>query len=427
MQVKAPRGTYDILPEQSIKWQWMEKIIKETAGRFGYQEIRTPIFEHTELFERGVGETSDIVSKEMYTFQDKAKRSITLRPEGTASCTRAFIEHGLYNGLLPVKWYYAGPMFRYDRPQTGRFRQFHQFGVEVFGSDNSLLDAEVIILMMEIFKRLGVPEPELHLNSVGCPVCRPGHRQQLIDFLTPFKEKLCTDCQQRYTTNPLRVLDCKNQACHNIITGHPTIADSLCPACAEHYGQVQAALAANGIAYIHDDNLVRGLDYYTNTAFEVHIPGLGSQSAVGGGGRYNGLVKECGGPHVPGVGFALGLERILLAIDLNKNQTDIPAAIDVFVITMENKFSDLALQLTNKIRRSGVSADMDYNNRSPRAQMKYADKANAKLVIMIGEEEIEKGFYLVRDMHTKEQYQIDNEALIGQIPDILSKNEEEKG
>ena len=234
MQIKAPRGTYDILPEQSIKWQWMEKIIKDTAGQFGYQEIRTPVFEHTELFERGVGETSDIVSKEMYTFQDKAGRSITLRPEATASCVRAFIEHGLYNGLLPVKWYYSGPMFRYDRPQTGRFRQFHQFGVEVFGSDNSLLDAEVIILMMEIFKGLGIKEPELHINSVGCPSCRPGHRQELIDYLTPLKDKLCKDCQQRYMTNPLRVLDCKNQSCHQTITGHPTIADSLCPACTRH-------------------------------------------------------------------------------------------------------------------------------------------------------------------------------------------------
>lgn len=426
MQVKAPRGTYDILPEQSIKWQWMEKIIKNTAGQFGYQEVRTPIFEHTELFERGVGETSDIVSKEMYTFQDKAARSITLRPEGTASLTRAFVEHGLYNGLLPVKWYYTGPMFRYDRPQTGRFRQFHQFGVEVFGSDNPLLDAEVIILMMQIFKRLGVNEPELHVNSVGCAACRPEHRQQLIDFLTPLKEKLCGDCQQRYTANPLRVLDCKNQSCHKAITGHPTISASLCPACAEHYSQVQAALTASGIAYLHDDNLVRGLDYYTNTAFEVHVPGLGAQSAIGGGGRYNGLVKECGGPNVPGIGFALGMERILLAIALNQNQPD-KLGIDVFIIAMENKFSHQALQLTNEIRRSGISADMDYNNRSPRAQMKYADKANARLVIMIGEEEIEKGFYMVRNMQTKEQYQVDREALIAEIPDILSKNEEEKG
>ncbi|NLB51670.1 MAG: histidine--tRNA ligase [Syntrophomonadaceae bacterium] len=427
MQIKAPRGTYDILPEQSIKWQWMEKIIKDTAGQFGYQEIRTPVFEHTELFERGVGETSDIVSKEMYTFQDKAGRSITLRPEATASCVRAFIEHGLYNGLLPVKWYYSGPMFRYDRPQTGRFRQFHQFGVEVFGSDNSLLDAEVIILMMEIFKGLGIKEPELHINSVGCPSCRPGHRQELIDYLTPLKDKLCKDCQQRYMTNPLRVLDCKNQSCHQTITGHPTIADSLCPACTRHYEQVREALSENGVAYIHDNNLVRGLDYYTNTAFEVHIPGLGAQSAIGGGGRYNGLVKECGGPDVPGIGFALGMERILLAMEASGRLIERSAALDVFIITMDDKFSRHALQLTNKIRQSGISADMDYNHRSPRAQMKFADKSNAKVVIMIGEEETEKGFYLVRNMQSREQYQIDQEDFIAKLQTILLKNEEEIG
>ncbi|MDD3894237.1 MAG: histidine--tRNA ligase [Syntrophomonadaceae bacterium] len=427
MQIKAPRGTYDILPEQSLKWQWMEKILKQTAGGFGYQEIRTPIFEHTELFERGVGETSDIVSKEMYTFKDKAERSLTLRPEGTASLTRAFIEHGLYNSLLPVKWYYSGPMFRYDRPQTGRFRQFHQFGVEAFGSDSPYLDAEVIILMMEIFRRLKVKEPELHINSVGCPVCRPEHRRQLIDYLTPRKESLCSDCLQRFVVNPLRVLDCKNPACQAAIKGHPLISDSLCPDCADHYRQVQSALTDGGIHFIHDDNLVRGLDYYTNTAFEVHVPGLGAQSAIGGGGRYNGLVKECGGPDMPGTGFALGMERILLAIDLNQERQDIAKPVSVYVIVMENRFIQQAMQLTNEIRRAGISADMDYNNRSPRAQMKFADKIKAKLVIMIGEEEIEKGYYLVRNMQTSEQYQIKREALTVNLPAILTGNEEDKG
>ena len=425
MQIKAPRGTYDILPEQSAKWQWMEKILKQTAYEFGYREIRTPIFEHTELFERGVGETSDIVSKEMYTFKDKAERSITLRPEGTASCARAFIEHGFYSGLLPVKWYYSGPMFRYDRPQTGRFRQFHQFGVEAFGSDNPFLDAEVIILLMEIVKLLGVKEPELHINSVGCPVCRPMYRQLLIEYLEPIKTALCSDCQLRYAVNPLRVIDCKNHSCQAAIKEHPLLSDSLCPDCTLHYQKVKSALSANGIDFIHDDNLVRGLDYYTNTAFEVHIPGLGAQSAVGGGGRYNGLVKECGGPDVPGVGFALGMERMLLAADLYQDQQEPANPVDVFIITMESRFFDQALQVTTQIRRAGISADMDYNDRSPRAQMKFADKIKARLVIMIGEEEIEKGYYLVRDMQTSNQYQVDRETLTENLPGILLKNEED--
>lgn len=423
MQIKAPRGTYDILPDQAVKWQWMEETLKLTAGDFGYREIRTPVFEHTELFERGVGATSDIVSKEMYTFKDKADRSITLRPEGTASCARAFIEHGFYNGLLPVKWYYSGPMFRYDRPQTGRFRQFHQFGVEAFGSDSPFLDAEVIILMMEIFQRLGLQELQLHTNSVGCPVCRPQYREKLISYLTPIKDELCQDCQQRYLVNPLRVLDCKNRSCQEAIKGYPLLADSLCSDCTGHYQQVRAALAANGIEFIHDDNLVRGLDYYTNTAFEVHVPSLGAQSAIGGGGRYNGLVKVCGGPDVPGTGFALGLERMLLAVE--QQQKTVP--VDVFVIIMENRFMAQALQLTTEIRRAGISADMDYNNRSPRAQMKYADKIKARLVIMIGEEEINQGYYSVRDMRSSEQYQVDRDSLTANLPGILFKKEEEQG
>lgn len=422
MQIKAPRGTYDILPEQSTKWQLMEETLKQTASDFGYREIRTPIFEHTELFERGVGETSDIVSKEMYTFRDKADRSITLRPEGTASCARAFVEHGFYNGLLPVKWYYSGPMFRYDRPQTGRFRQFHQFGVEAFGSDSPFLDAEVIILMMEIFKRLGLRELQLHINSVGCSVCRPQHRKELISFLTPIKAELCQDCQQRYLVNPLRVLDCKNRSCRAAIAGSPHLAASLCPDCTSHYQQVRTALAVNEIEFVQDDNLVRGLDYYTNTAFEVHVPSLGAQSAIGGGGRYNGLVKVCGGPDVPGIGFALGMERILLAADYQQGQMPI----DVFVIVMENRFLVQALQLTTEIRRAGISADMDYNNRSPRAQMKYADKIKARLVIMIGEEEIINGYYSIRDMQNGEQYQVDREFLTANLPGSLFKNEEEQ-
>lgn len=418
MQIKAPRGTYDILPAESGKWQTMERIIRDTAELFGYREIRTPIFEHTELFERGVGETTDIVSKEMYTFTDKGDRSLTLRPEGTASCVRALVEHKLFGGLMPIKWYYTGPMFRYDRPQAGRYRQFHQFGVEAFGSSSPYLDAETIILMVEILRRLGLKNYELHINSVGCPACRETYRQKLVDYITPVKKKLCEDCRVRYQQNPLRVLDCKIESCQAAIAGCPSIYDNLCSDCENHYTKVKQTLQNNNIEFIHDDNLVRGLDYYTNTAFEVHIPGIGAQSAVGGGGRYNGLVKECGGPDLPGIGFALGMERLLLAIDtlteIGANQSDT----DVFVVAMKDDFEGQAMKLLQTLRQADIKAEKDYSGRSSKAQMKYADKLGARLVVMIGEDEVKQGFYTVRNMQTKEQQTVPNNSLV----DNLKKN-----
>lgn len=419
MQIKAPRGTYDILPADSYKWQVIEKIMRETAENFGYQEIRIPIFEHTELFERGVGETTDIVSKEMYTFTDKGDRSLTLRPEGTASCVRTLIEHKLFGGLMPIKWYYTGPMFRYDRPQAGRYRQFHQFGIEAFGSNSPFLDAEVIMLMVEILKRLGLNDYELHINSVGCPVCREVYRKKLVKYITPVKEQLCADCQVRYRQNPLRVLDCKIKTCHDAITGCPSIKDNLCSDCQAHYTQVKETLQDNGITYIHDDNLVRGLDYYTNTAFEIHIPGIGAQSAVGGGGRYNGLVKECGGPDLPGIGFALGMERLLLAIDTLTSSVNKPNAIDVFVVAMDNAWEPHAIRLLQKMRQAGIKAEKDYNGRSSKAQMKYADKLGAQLVVLIGEEEINQGYFTVRNMKTREQIPVPDPDLVNTIKNNL--------
>lgn len=419
MQIKAPRGTYDILPEEAVKWQWMEQIMKETAQRFGYQEIRTPVFEHTELFQRGVGESTDIVTKEMYTFHDKSQRSLTLRPEGTASCTRALIEHSLYNGTLPIKWFYAGPMFRYDRPQTGRYRQFHQFGVEAFGSRSPYLDAEVLFLLVEILQGMGLSEYELHLNSVGCPVCREQYRQKLIDHIAPVKEKLCKDCQVRYLQNPLRVLDCKEATCHQAIINYPTLIDSLCDDCCTHYGMVQQTLQDNGIKFVHDDNLVRGLDYYTNTAFEVHIPGIGAQSAVGGGGRYDGLVESCGGPSLPGIGFALGMERLLLAVDKLGSVPPAKQVVDIFLAVMQENLESQAASLLHKLRQQGLSADKDYNQRSGRAQMKLADKLGAKYVILLGEDEIKGNFVTVRDMKSKEQWKIDDEGLIPFLRECL--------
>lgn len=419
MKLKAPRGTYDILPPDSAKWQHVEKVIKSTVDLFGYKEIRTPIFEHTELFERGVGETTDIVTKEMYTFTDKSERSLTLRPEGTASCVRSFIEHSVYGGVMPVKWYYTGSMFRYDRPQTGRYRQFRQFGVEVFGSNSPYVDAEVIILLVEIMNRLGLEEYELHLNSIGCPECRSVYREKLIEYITPVSEQLCQDCQDRYVKNPLRVLDCKVESCHTAIKGYPSIADNLCASCKTHYETVQSVLKDNNIRYIHDNNLVRGLDYYTNTAFEIHIPGIGAQSAVGGGGRYNGLVKACGGPDVPGIGFALGMERLLLATESMRQNLIDDSAVDVFVMVMDESLEPMAMQFLMKLRNENIRADKDYNNRSAKAQMKYADKLGAKMAIIIGEDEVNNQYYTVRDMATSKQLPISKEDIVEYIKSTL--------
>jgi len=420
MQIKAPRGTYDILPPDTGKWQHVEAILKETAENFGYREIRTPIFEHTELFERGVGTSTDIVTKEMYTFRDKSSRSLTLRPENTASCARALIEHSIYSGILPAKWYYIGPMFRYDRPQTGRYRQFHQFGVEAFGSNNPYLDAEVIILLVEVLKRLGLNDYELHINSVACPRCREVYRKKLVEHIAPVKDKLCSDCQTRYEQNPLRVLDCKEDACHRAIAGYPTLFEHLCHDCARHYTTVKEALKASHIVFQHDDNLVRGLDYYTNTAFEIHIPGIGAQSAVGGGGRYNGLVAECGGPDLPGIGFAMGIERLLLAVDTLAGGEANESKTDVFISIMNDAYEPQALELLTRLRLAGIRAEKDYMGRSGRAQMKYADKLGARLAIIIGEEEIAKGFYTLRDMRGKEQAKIGGQDIINSVKHRLA-------
>jgi len=419
MEIKAPRGTYDILPPDSAAWHYLEGVLRSTAELYGYREVRTPMFEHTELFERGVGSSTDVVSKEMYTFFDRSQRSLTLRPENTASCVRAFIEHRVYSGMLPVKWYYIGSMFRYDRPQTGRFRQFNQFGVEVFGSRSPGLDAEVIILLVHILANLGLDEYELHLNSVGCPECRAIYREKLIAHITPVKESLCDDCQQRYLVNPLRVLDCKNNKCHKSIEGYPTLAEHLCDNCREHYSRVQEILANHGIDYLHDDNLVRGLDYYTNTAFEIHIPGIGAQSAVGGGGRYDGLVEECGGPPTPGVGFAMGLERLLLALSQIKAEEASNAGLDVFVITTGEDYDDLAFKVVQELRLAGIIADKDHNTRGLKAQMKYADRLGATLAVIIGDDEVRNYQLTIRKMSTGEQESVVLSEAIGYIKEML--------
>ena len=296
----APRGTKDILPADIEAWRYVEKMMRDICTRFGYQEIRTPIFEHTELFQRGIGDTTDVVEKEMYTFTDRGKRSITLRPENTASAVRAYVENKMYADLVPTKLYYIGPMFRYDRPQAGRMRQFHQFGVEALGAANYVIDAEIIMLAVHVLQTLGLKDLKLKINSVGCPQCRPKHREKLQEFFKPKFDELCKDCQSRFERNPLRILDCKNEQCKKLAQGAPALSECLCDECKEHFQGLKTLLTVAGVDFELDSNLVRGLDYYTKTAFEIQYAPLGAQSAVCGGGRYDGLVEEIGGPATPG-------------------------------------------------------------------------------------------------------------------------------
>ncbi|MCG9967243.1 histidine--tRNA ligase [Pelotomaculum terephthalicicum JT] len=403
MLTMRPRGTNDIMPGEVETWQYLERQLRHICGEYGYAEIRTPIFEHTELFLRGVGDTTDIVEKEMYTFIDRGERSVTLRPEGTASAVRAYLEDKLYAGSQPVKLYYTGPMFRYDRPQAGRYRQFHQFGVEVFGSHDPAVDAEVIAMSMDFYGRIGLKNLALHVNSVGCPACRPHLRRQLQDFFRPRLASLCPNCRERYEKNPLRILDCKESRCSELGAEAPTTIDCLCDSCLTHFASVKKHLDLLHLPYIVDRRLVRGLDYYTHTAFEIMAPDIGAQSSIGGGGRYNGLVETCGGPPTPGIGYALGLERIILAM---KNQgCAIPRSpgLDVFVVTAGKAAEHTAFHLLFKIRRAGISADKDYLNRSLKAQMKYAGKAGTRFAVIIGEEELKSDTAVVRDMDAQEQ------------------------
>ena len=419
--MKAPKGTYDILPDQINKWHYLEKVLHECARRFAYKEIRTPIFEHSELFIRGVGESSDIVSKEMYTFPDRSeqKRSLTLRPEGTASSVRALVEGKEYNKLMPVKWYYLGPMFRYSRPQTGRYRQFHQFGAEAFGGNSPYMDAEAVMLLAFILESAGLLQFDLHLNSVGCPECRAAYREALLDHFQPRRDQLCPDCQTRIKQNPLRVIDCKEEECQKAIDGYPHLIDHLCQPCAIHYEQVKAILNDNGIKFQQDHGLVRGLDYYTNTAFEILVPGIGAQSAIGGGGRYNGLVSASGGPDIPGVGFALGLERLLLALEQAGTPIEDPREKMIFVVAMSEQFEPEAMRFISRLRKAGLQADKDYLARSVKAQMKYADKLKAPLVVFIGESEVAEAYYTVKRMDRGSQEKINQVTAVSDLKKMM--------
>ncbi|HMM05804.1 MAG TPA: histidine--tRNA ligase [Clostridiales bacterium] len=411
MATSRPKGTNDFLPADTVKWHYVEGILRDLADQYGFAEIRTPIFEATELFLRGVGETTDIVNKEMYTFTDKGERSITLRPENTASTARAFIEHKMYGLPQPVKLYYMGPMFRYERPQKGRFRQFHQFGIEAFGSLDPALDSEVITLAMEFYKRLGLNGLQVRLNSVGCPVCRGEHKAKLQEMLRPHLDVLCADCQSRFERNPLRIFDCKNDKCQALIKEAPTIADCLCDECRDHFEKVKTYLTAAGIPFAVDAKLVRGLDYYTKTAFEIILTEIGAQSAICGGGRYDGLIEDLGGEATPGVGFALGMERIFAALDANQIEIPVENGADVYFIALGEKAREKAFSWLIQLRRRGIKGDMDYMARSFKAQMKAADRIDAKYAVIVGENELQNNEIIIKNMADSSQETIKTEQI----------------
>lgn len=419
MLTTRPRGTADILPGQVEKWQYIEDMVTRICREYGYREIRTPLFEHTELFVRGVGEDTDIVEKEMYTFRDRGDRSITLRPEGTASAVRAYLENKLYAGPQPVKLYYMGPMFRYDRPQAGRYRQFHQFGVEVFGSNNPAVDAEVMAMAMDFYARLGLSDLELHINSVGCPTCRSEVRKKLQEFFQPVLGDFCPNCQSRYKRNPLRILDCKSERCADLSREAPTTVDCLCPDCQEHFNLVQQYMQDLGIPYVLNNRLVRGLDYYTHTAFEIMAPDIGAQSSVGGGGRYNGLIEACGGPSTPGIGYALGLERIILALENRGIVPDFEAGPQVFLVAIGEQAVKESFTILAGFRGAGIATDMDYQGRSLKAQMKYAGKLGVQYTVIIGEEELQRGCAVVRNMKAGTQQEAPMADLIKELTVLL--------
>ncbi|GGE13109.1 histidine--tRNA ligase 2 [Marinithermofilum abyssi] len=404
MAFRIPRGTVDLMPGEVEKWQYVESKARELCRRYHFSEIRTPIFEHTELFQRGVGETTDIVEKEMYTFTDRGDRSLTLRPEGTAGVVRSFVEKKVFGQPQPTKWYYIGPMFRYERPQAGRQRQFHQFGVEVFGTEEPAMDAEIIDLGVQFYQSLGLTGVKVELNSVGCPQCRPVHREQLVKFLTPRKDELCKDCQSRLDRNPMRILDCKNERCKELTQDAPKMVDCLCDECRTHFDAVKEYLDVLGVDYVLNPRLVRGLDYYTRTAFEFTVESKGSQAGtVGGGGRYNGLVKEIGGDDVPGIGFGIGIERTLLALEEQEVTLPIDYGVDCYLVTLGEEAKRQSVTLLKALRQAGCSAERDYLDRKMKGQMKAADRAQARYVAILGENELKANSIVVKELATGEQ------------------------
>lgn len=406
MAIKAPKGTKDTMPRDSYKVQYIEKEFSELCCLYGFREVRTPMFESTELFNRGVGETTDIVQKEMYTFEDLGHRSITLKPEGTSPAVRAFIESHDYAEMQPTKYYYDTPCFRYERPQAGRLREFHQFGVENFGTPDMMADAEVIALASDFIKKIGIEDVELRINSVGCRECRPVYRKALQDYLRPYYEDLSDISKDRFEANPMRIIDSKDITDQRIAKDAPYMLDYLCDDCKAAFEALKTNLDAMGISYVVDPRIVRGLDYYTKTAFEFVTTKIGAQGTVCGGGRYDHLVEEIGGPSIPGVGFGLGKERLLILMEQNDIIVDDPNVPDISVSFIGDKARLYALDLVHKLRACGVSAIIDTLNRNLKGQMKYANKLNARYSVVIGENEIEKGIVTLKNMNSGEQKEI---------------------
>ena len=399
--INIPKGTKDVLPVDSYKWQYVEGMAREVSRLFNVKEIRTPVFEHTELFQRGVGDTTDIVTKEMYTFKDKGDRSITLKPEGTAGAARSFIENGMYSGVLPTKMYYIIPAFRYERPQAGRLREFHQFGVEVYGAASAQTDAEVIFIADTLLKKLGL-QIKLYINSIGCPTCRAAYNQALKDFFAPNLEKLCADCKNRYEKNPLRLLDCKEEGCKAINVNAPKILDYLCEECHTHFEEVKSCLSSAGVDYEIDPRIVRGLDYYTRTVFEFVSTSIGAQGTVCGGGRYDKLIEQLGGKPTPAVGFAAGIERLLMVMEQTGVVIPEPEKPTVYIAGMDAECRKKAFALASELRKNGLIAEIDHMDRSVKAQFKYADKIGARYVAVIGGNELIEGKANVKCMETGE-------------------------
>ena len=403
MIIQAPKGTKDMLPADAYKWQYLEKRLGEIAATYGFREIRTPIFEHTELFLRGIGETTDVVQKEMYTFNDKGNRSITLKPEGTAPAVRAYVESSLYNEVQPTKMYYFTPVFRYENVQKGRLRQHHQFGVEAFGAKDASIDAEIISLAMRVFRELGISSIELNINNIGCPKCRKTYNEALQAYLKANYDNLCETCKTRFEKNPMRILDCKERSCKRIVAGAPMILDYLCDECEDHFGDLKKYLEALGIEYKVDPLIVRGLDYYSKTVFEIINDGI----TVCGGGRYDYLIEQIDGPSTPAMGFGMGMERLILTLEQNNITIPVEPFIDLYVGSMGDAAKLKSMQLVNSLRQKGMKCESDHLDRSVKAEMKYANKIGARYTLVIGEDELNTGKAKLKRMSDGELFDCD--------------------
>ena len=403
---KKIKGTEDVLPKDSYRWQFVEDVMRKESAAYGFKEIRTPVFEHTELFARGVGQTTDVVQKEMYTFDTKGGESVTLRPEGTAGAARAVLEHGLVNDSLPIKASYFVSCYRYEKPQAGRLREFHQFGLECYGTQSPVADAELICAAQSIFDRLGIKQLRLEINSIGCPTCRAEYHKALKEYFYGYKDELCETCNSRLEKNPMRILDCKSPVCSKIAQGAPKITDYLCDECKEHFASVQKYLDAAGVEYTVNPTIVRGLDYYTKTVFEFVTDFIGAQGTVCGGGRYGGLIEELGGKHLPSLGFAMGIERLLMLMDKQGIEIPKPSTCDLYVAVMGESASLKSFEIIKAVRSCGLIAETDIVGRGLRAQMKYADKIGAKFSMVLGDNEIEQGKAVIKNMSNGEQTEI---------------------